>query len=97
MNKTLVPGAIFKVPFDDEFHTYARVSIVDRSFIAVYDCKTVSDMNDLNEIIAKPILFFVSVFKYFTQQSQTNNHLRCLQLRIFIAITILKSLAFYWM
>lgn len=50
-----IPGAIVKVPFDGEYHTYARV--LNYGDLAFYDCKTKEDIGNLKDVTSKPILF----------------------------------------
>lgn len=50
-----IPGGIVKVLFDKKWHTYAR--ILNYGDLAFYDCKTQEEINDLQHITSKPILF----------------------------------------
>jgi hypothetical protein len=53
-------GAFLKVPFEDTYHTYAR--ILGRG-TAFYDSRTNEEIADLNLIASKPILFIIAVYK----------------------------------
>jgi hypothetical protein len=50
-----IPGGVVKVKFDDNLHTYGR--ILKYGDLAFYDCKTETDIDNLNEIIRSPIIF----------------------------------------
>ena len=52
-------GSFIKVPFNEKFHTYARV-IAEKSF-AFYDARTNQELT-IGEIKNKPVLFIVPVF-----------------------------------
>ncbi len=54
------PGAIVKIRIDDKTHTYARA--LSHPFVAIYDCRTEEDIDEIAEIISRPILFIVAVF-----------------------------------
>ncbi|TAD97672.1 MAG: hypothetical protein EAZ97_12065 [Bacteroidetes bacterium] len=51
-------GAILKIPLEDNCWTYARIL---EEKLAFYDSKTDKDL-EIEEIIAKPVLFFASVY-----------------------------------
>ena len=55
-------GAIVKIPFDQQFHTYGRLLI--KPYIEIYDFKTETDVLKMDEIIAKPVLFTLCVFDH---------------------------------
>jgi hypothetical protein len=54
-------GSIVKVPLEGGFHTYARIL---KTKFAFYDFRTQTEVNDLQEIISKPILFITGVNDY---------------------------------
>ena len=56
------PGSIFKIQFDEAYHTYGRI-LTGLDF-AFYDCKTKEDITNLNITIASPILFTTFVDSY---------------------------------
>ncbi len=55
-------GDLIKIPYSDSAHTSARI-LIDGSY-AIYDCKTSTDISNLESILQKPILFiaWVDVF-----------------------------------
>ncbi len=54
-----IPGGFIKIKFDDLFHTYAR--ILNYHDIALYDYKTDIDVNDITEIVKRPIIYKMMV------------------------------------
>ncbi|MBP6740218.1 MAG: immunity 26/phosphotriesterase HocA family protein [Leptospiraceae bacterium] len=54
-------GAIVKVPLEGGYFTYARIL---KTKFAFYDFRTKIDIEDLQEIISKPILFITGVNDY---------------------------------
>jgi hypothetical protein len=53
------PGAVLRVPLDDEWHTYARM-LSDSPFLAYYDCRTREEIPDPREIVKSDVLFVVA-------------------------------------
>jgi hypothetical protein len=62
MKKDIHSGDIVKIPFDKGWHTYARR--VKGFLIAVYDCRSENEIENMDVIISKPTLFFTYVYKY---------------------------------
>lgn len=54
-------GQFFKIPIDEEFHTYGR--LVATNTIAVYDFRTEKEETDLTKIAQSNILFYSVVHK----------------------------------
>jgi hypothetical protein len=54
-------GAIVKIPMGDGFHTYGRLLV--SPFVEIYDFRTRDEVIDLEMILAKPVLFTLSVHK----------------------------------
>ena len=54
-------GAFVKVPLEDGYFTYARIL---KTKFAFYDFRTKTEIEDLKEIISKPILFITGVNDY---------------------------------
>lgn len=57
--QTYQEGAIVKIPYDAEHHTYGR--LLFNPYIAVYDCRTNSDEFSMEEIVSKETIFTVAV------------------------------------
>lgn len=57
--QTYQEGAIVKIPYEKEHHTYGR--LLFDPYIAVYDFRTDSDEHSLEEIVSKETLFTVAV------------------------------------
>ena len=55
------PGAIFEIPLEDSYYTYAR-ALKDNAY-AFYDIRCKQSEKDLGTIIASPILFITLVYK----------------------------------
>lgn len=53
-------GAVVEIPLGDGTHTYGRLLV--RPYVEVYDSVTRDAVTDLNAIVARPVLFTVSVF-----------------------------------
>lgn len=53
-------GAIVKIWFDAERHTYGR--LLAQPYIAVYDCAATTDVDDMDMITRSPLLFVLAVF-----------------------------------
>jgi hypothetical protein len=53
-------GAVLRVDIDNEWHTYARM-LVRRSKIAFYDCRVATAVENLRDIVQRPVLFVVDV------------------------------------
>ncbi len=62
-----IPGSIVKIPIANGFHTYGRLLL--RPYIEVFDCKTMDEIDDLDIISRKPVLFTVC---FFYRQSISN-------------------------
>jgi hypothetical protein len=55
-------GAVVKIPLGDGTHTYGRLLV--KPYVEVYDSVTREEITDLESIVAKPVLFTVSVFDH---------------------------------
>lgn len=58
----ITPGDIVKIQFSEHFHTYGRVLLHGR--VAIYDCKTETDIADLDVILKCPVLFYTVPYDY---------------------------------
>ena len=67
-NQQIKTGAILKVDLKDNYHTYARV--LEKGQIAFYDLKTKKNINDLQEITSKTILFILAVYADIIKQGR---------------------------
>jgi hypothetical protein len=54
------PGAILKISLGNGYHSYAR--ILDKSSYAFYDVMTKDDIQSMDEIVSKPIIFIIAVY-----------------------------------
>lgn len=54
-----IPGDIVSIKFDNSFHTYGRV--LNFGDLAIYDCKSTEEKDDLQEIIASKVILKVIV------------------------------------
>jgi len=54
----LMKGQILKIPLENNFHTYGRMM---EFLVAFYDARTHDELS-IDEIIAKPVLFSVTVY-----------------------------------
>ncbi len=54
-------GAIVKIPIGDGFHTYGRLLV--SPFIEIYDFRTRDEVTNVSMVLAKPVLFTLSVHK----------------------------------
>lgn len=61
MSQRRIVGAIVKVPLNDGYHTYAW-TLHEASF-AFFDCRTNEEIKDLGQIVSRPILFIIAVYK----------------------------------
>ncbi len=55
-----------KIPIEEGFHTYGR--LLCRPHVQIFDCKTKDDIVDMNEIILRPVLFFVCISDYIINE-----------------------------
>lgn len=57
-----VEGAIVRVPYGDGRHTYAQ--LIEDPWIRVFDHSSTGEVEDLESIISKPVLFTVAVHTF---------------------------------
>lgn len=58
----ITPGAIVKIVFDSDRHTYGRLLV--RPFVQIYDAARVDDASELSGVLSQPTLFTVGVYDW---------------------------------